>query len=360
MMNRIFKRPMFRMGGRSDDGIMSVRSGYENGGPLTTPDLFLKAQKVQQQPFLTLEEINKKYDDAVKRADEDLMFADVEDLNIGPGSFFEKQEGITQFLKTPEGEKFFKKPLLEERDKQITERKALGLEIPDPIKLPEARDTEKTDVKTETPKTAAKTEASDKDTIDSYIKMFSEAFGDSPEDAARERYLQLAKFGANLLAQPGGDLVGAIGRAAAPSIEGLAASEAARRAGDRDIKLAAVKTAIEKMDDPTADKIKTLARLSGVSEDEVAKLMITGSGDDKADRINVTAKALEGTVGAEPALKIAQALEEEGAVLAQASPIEIDPKTKKPKEGVADGLYYDQDGKVYKVEDGKPSIIKIK
>ena len=58
--------------------------------------------------------------------------------------------------------------------------------------------------------------------------------------------------------------------------------------------------------------------------------------------------------------ELAQALEEEGAVLAQANPIEIDPKTKKPKEGVADGLYYDQDGKVYKVEDGKPSIIKIK
>ena len=87
---------------------------------------------------------------------------------------------------------------------------------------------------------------------------------------------------------------------------------------------------------------------------------ITGSDDNKADRIETTAKALEGTVGAEPALKIAQALEEEGAVLAQANPIEIDPKTKKPKEGVADGLYYDQDGKVYKVEDGKPSIIKIK
>ena len=122
-MSRILKRPMFRMGGRSDDGIMSLRPGFQNGGgPLTTPDLFLQAQKVQQQPFLTLEEINKQYDDAVKKADEDLMFADVEDLATGPGSFFGKQEGITQFLKTPEGEKFFKKPLFEERDKQITER----------------------------------------------------------------------------------------------------------------------------------------------------------------------------------------------------------------------------------------------
>ena len=31
-MNRILKRPMFRMGGRSDDGIMSVRRGYQEGG----------------------------------------------------------------------------------------------------------------------------------------------------------------------------------------------------------------------------------------------------------------------------------------------------------------------------------------
>ena len=350
---------MFRMGGRSDDGIMSLRPGYENGGsPLTTPDLFLQAQKVQQKPFLTLEEINKKYDDAVTQADQDLMFADVEDLNTGPGSFFEKQEGITQFLKTPEGEKFFKKPLLEKRDKQIAERKSLGLDIPDPIKLPETKETKKSEIKTTTPETDTK--VSDKDTIDSYIKMFSEAFGDSPEDASRERYLQLAKFGANLLAQPGGDLVGAIGKAAAPSIEGLAASEAARRAGDREVKLAAVKTAIEKMDDPTADKIKTLARIAGVPEEEVAKLMITGSGDSKMDRIETTAKAVATTVGEEPALKIAQVLEEEGAVLAQASPIEIDPKTKKPKEGVSDGYYYDESGKVYKVEDGKPSIVKIK
>ena len=32
MMNRILKRPMFRMGGRSDDGIMSIRPKYQEGG----------------------------------------------------------------------------------------------------------------------------------------------------------------------------------------------------------------------------------------------------------------------------------------------------------------------------------------
>jgi hypothetical protein len=157
-----------------------------------------------------------------------------------------------------------------------------------------------------------------------------------------------------------GDLSGAIGRAAAPSIEGLAAAEAARKAGDREVKLAAIKTAIEQMKDPTADKIRTLARIAGVPEADVAKLMITGSGDSKMDRIELTAKAIEENVGSSAALKIAQALEEEGAVLAQASPIEIDKKTKKPKEGVPDGYYYDDTGKLYKVKKGKPSIVKIK
>ena len=195
----------------------------------------------------------------------------------------------------------------------------------------------------------AGTQYRDEETIKSYMKMFSDAFGESEEDASRERFLQLAKFGANLLGQPGGDLSGAIGRAAAPSIEGLAAAEAARKAGNREVKLAAIKTAIEQMKDPTADKIRTLARIAGVEEKDVAKLMITGSGDSKMDRIETTAKALATTVGEEPALKIAQVLEEEGAVLAQASPIEIDPKTKKPKEGVSDGYYYDESGKVYKV-----------
>ena len=32
MMDRILKRPMFRMGGRSDDGIISVRPKYQEGG----------------------------------------------------------------------------------------------------------------------------------------------------------------------------------------------------------------------------------------------------------------------------------------------------------------------------------------
>ena len=44
MMNRIFKRPMFRMGGRSDDGIMSMRPGFQEGGNLFERGMYKAGQ----------------------------------------------------------------------------------------------------------------------------------------------------------------------------------------------------------------------------------------------------------------------------------------------------------------------------
>tara|TARA_Y100000385_G_scaffold279490_1_gene329232 strand:- start:421 stop:1389 length:969 start_codon:yes stop_codon:yes gene_type:complete len=197
-------------------------------------------------------------------------------------------------------------------------------------------------------------EQSDQELIKSYMDMFSEAMGESKEDVSRQRYLELAKFGANLLGQPGGDLVGSIGRAAAPSIQGLAEGAARKSAGDREIKLAGLKTAIAQMDDPTADKIKTLARMSGVSEKDVAKLMLDT--DDGSD-FELEIKALEGSVGAENAFKIAEQISDAGLKLSQVKPIPVDKKGK-PKEGAPDGYYYDEDANIYKVEKGKPSILK--
>ena len=190
------------------------------------------------------------------------------------------------------------------------------------------------------------------------MDMFSEAMGESEEDISRQRYLELAKFGANLLAQPGGDLVGAIGKAAAPAIEGLSRSAADRSAANREIKLAGLKTAIAQMDNPTQEKIETLARISGLEPADVAKVMIDTGTDSSAANLETTAKALEGEVGAKTALVIAQTLDDAGLKLNQVDPIPVDKKGK-PKEGVPDGFYYDEKGKVYKVEKGKPSQIKI-
>ena len=339
---------MFRMGGRSDDGIMSLRPGYQEGNQVTKPGFFTRI----------FDAINPPSGKIVQRIQE------ANEPRLSPFKQFIENVSTKplEFRTQAEADKF-----LEANPDFINPIKILdtGALINQKTEQPKTETDTSTNI-TGTTKpgqsggTTVTEKASDEDTIKSYMKMFSDAFDDSPEDISRERFLQLAKFGANLLAQPGGDLTGAIGRAAAPSIEGLAASESARRAGDREVKLAAVKTAIQQMDDPTADKIKTLARIAGLPESEVANLMIGDEADSKNERIELTAKALEDEVGSRAALSIAQTLAEEGAVLAQASPIEIDKKTKKPKEGVADGYYYDDKGTVYKVEKGKPKIVKVK
>jgi hypothetical protein len=344
MMNRILKRPMFRMGGRSDDGIMSVRPKYQEGGDV---GFFTKVMDAINPPsgkiLSRIAEKNKPGLSPFQKFVENVSNKPLE---------FRTQAEANEFLEAnPENIR----PI-----KLLSNDKIINLESTNdtgqPSNVPGTPIVPNVQKKLE----AGTGEQSDQDLIKSYMDMFSEAMGESEEDVSRQRYLELAKFGANLLGQPGGDLVGSIGKAAAPSIQGLAEGAARKSAANREIKLAGLKTAIAQMDDPTADKIKTLARLSGVSEKEVAKLMISGSDDSSLDRIKLTVDAIGGDVGSSAALSIAQALEEEGAVLAQARPIEIDKKTKLPKEDVSDGYYYDEKGILYKVEKGKPSTVKIK
>ena len=201
---------------------------------------------------------------------------------------------------------------------------------------------------------------SDEDTMESYLKMFREAAGDDPEQTSRERYLELARFGANLLAQPGGDLVGAVGRAAAPSIEGLARSAAASKQTDKEVRLAALKLAIEKMDNPTADKIKTLARISGLDEKEIAKTMIADPTSDttKESIITTNQAAMEQDIGKGPALKAARTMAEAGLNFGLFSLLPKDKKGK-IKEDVSDGFYYDDKGNLFKIEAGVSTPIKL-
>ncbi|MDC3309049.1 hypothetical protein OAV26_02360 [Crocinitomicaceae bacterium] len=336
MMNRILKRPMFRMGGRSDDGIMSLRPKYQEGGDVS---FFTKI----------MDAINPPSGKVLKR------MQDVQNAPSLGERLFSPSTAPLEFRTQAEANEF-----LEANPENIRPIKLL--ETGETINLP-SEDTTVPDAtgtvidSVKTVDTGGETgEQSDQELIKSYMDMFSEAMGESEEDVSRQRYLELAKFGANLLGQPGGDLVGSIGRAAAPSIQGLAEGAARKSAANREIKLAGLKTAIAQMDDPTADKIKTLARMSGVSEKEVAKLMLDT--DDGSD-FELEIKALEGSVGAENAFKIAEQISDAGLKLSQVKPIPVDKKGK-PKEGAPDGYYYDEDANIYKVEKGKPSILKTK
>jgi hypothetical protein len=343
MMDRILKRPMFRMGGRSDDGIMSVRPKYQEGGDV---GFFTKVMDAINPP-------SGKIISRIQKANEPGLSPFqkfVKNVSNKPLEFRTQAEANEFLEANPENIR----PI-----KLLSNDKIINLESTNdtgqPSNVPGTPIVPNPQKKIST--TGGKTgEQSDQELIKSYMDMFSEAMGESKEDVSRQRYLELAKFGANLLGQPGGDLVGSIGRAAAPSIQGLAEGAARKSAGDREIKLAGLKTAIAQMDDPTADKIKTLARISGVSEKDVAKLMLDT--DDGSD-FELEIKALEGSVGAENAFKIAEQISDAGLKLSQVKPIPVDKKGK-PKEGVPDGYYYDEDANIYKVEKGKPSILKNK
>jgi len=336
MMNRILKRPMFRMGGRSDDGIMSLRPRYEEGGNVgffqgilnalnpTTGQIVQRIQKQQSAPSLgeVLFSPSKK----------PLEFRTQSEA----GEFLEANPDFMRPIKILESDETINVPSDDTVTGSGTVTPGVGT------------------INTET--TGTDKQQSDQELIKSYMDMFSEAMGESEDDVSRQRYLELAKFGANLLGQPGGDLLGSIGRAAVPSIQGLAEGAARKSAADREIKLAGLKTAIAQMDDPTAQKIKTLARMSGIDEKDVAKLMLDTDSDSDFE---LQIKALEGSVGAENAFKIAEQITDAGLKLSQVKPIPVDKKGK-PKEGVPDGYYYDEDANIYKVEKGKPSILKNK
>jgi transcriptional regulator with XRE-family HTH domain len=382
-MNRILRRPMFRMGGTPNEGIMTglkePRLGYSTGtGPGLEELIAGEALKQEQGPYFTEPFIKGQFEefksDLFKDPNEDVGIAALGGYGFIEAPDSPKISGVKRLVQEQPEKAYnlFKQGKLDGTNyakKQQTQEKIskeAGLNINFGLNIDKEN---APDAVTEGPKENKPTitipkegkEPSDEETLKSYMDMFSKAFKDSPEDISRQRYLELARFGANLLAQPGGSLTAAIGRAAAPAIEGLTKSELARKAGEKEVKLAALQTAIRQMDNPTMDKINALAKASNMSKSEVAKNLILDRTADttKQDRIKITQAALQGELGAGPALKIAQALEADNAVLAQAEPIEIDKETKKPKEGVADGYYYDESGKLYKVTDGKPAIVKI-
>jgi hypothetical protein len=345
MMDRILKRPMFRMGGRSDDGIMSVRPKYQEGGDV---GFFTKVMDAINPPsgkiISRIQEANEPGLSPFQKFIENVSNKPLE---------FRTQAEANEFLEAnPENIR----PI-----KLLSDDKIINLESTNdtgqPSNVPGTPIVPNPQKKIST--TGGKTgEQSDQELIKSYMDMFSEAMGESEEDVSRQRYLELAKFGANLLGQPGGDLLGSVGRAAVPSIQGLAQGQADRSAANREIKLAGLKTAIAQMDDPTADKIKTLARMSGLEIKDVAKLMLDTSSDSSLDKIEATAKAIEGDVGSSVALKIAQKLEKADLDYEQVKPLPVDKKGKPKESGVPDGYYFDVDGELYKVDKGKPSILK--
>jgi len=300
-MNRTLKRPMFRKGGTPNEGIMSglkePRQGYDIGGNvITTPELYRQRQRLERKKLLTPEMIDQMYKDQLARAEEDALFGAVEDIG-GPGTYAERLEGIAAFGGTPEGEKFFKEPLIKKMEEQRAERKALGIPIPE-IKLPKTETPEPEEQPK--PKLEPRVDSrSDTETIKDYMDMFKTALAEDPDAVRRQKYLQLAQFGTNLLAQPGGDLTAAVGKAATPALTGLGKIQEREQDIATKAKLLGVEAAMKKMD-PTQ------------LQETVEYLMSTGLTREEAIDRAVSGGATKGRTREARRTKLAQGIEGEG------------------------------------------------
>ena len=181
---------MFRMGGRSDDGIMSIRRKYQEGGD-TGIVTSLPEPEEQKVGFFTkiMDAINPPSGKVLQRLQEN------QPTSSPFERFVEKMSNKPlEFRTQAEADEF-----LEDNPQFIQPIKILGTDkIINQKPVDTTSTTTDTTTDTNTNTTTTK-KVSDEDTIKSYMKMFSDAFGESPEDASRERFLQLAKFGANFI-----------------------------------------------------------------------------------------------------------------------------------------------------------------
>ena len=269
-MSRILKRPMFRKGGLSQTarpsyrggGVTAIRPGYRGGGMNgimsgivprrgyadgpATPEEILERIQVQGLPYLTLPKIEDKYQSFIKRQDP-ITFPEEGSLVSGYG---EGKEALYDFYQTPQGEKYFKEPLIEKMKKQVAERKAKGLDVSDDAIVEEP---EKTTTENELDTSGVvDTKSQFEKYFDEYLPVIQEQLGPDSDAASRDKWLALAKFSSGVLAQPGGDLTGTIGRAAEKPLEDLSKISAEERQAKQVPKMLALQAAMNRMKGPTA------------------------------------------------------------------------------------------------------------
>jgi hypothetical protein len=197
---------------------------------------------------------------------------------------------------------------------------------------------------------------SDKDTIKDYMEMFKTALAGDEDSSRRQKYLELAKFGANLLAQPGGSLTAAIGKAAAPSLEGLSRIKEKEKDVETKAKLLGVQAAMDK--GTIAQGVADLMKLGYTREEAIRQIVEKGTGSATREataqraRDSLTANIITEGIKDSVAGRIS------GKILASGIPdYKYSLLPDKPVEGE---YYYNKDGDVgqYQIRDGQPGLFE--
>ena len=128
--------------------------------------------------------------------------------------------------------------------------------------------------------------------------MFKETLGVDDEDYKKDAFLELARFGTNLMAQPGGSLTQAIGAAAQKPLEGVGRIIGEKRAAERRPKELALQAALRESEPGSIGKsVRDLMKL-GYSKDQAIKEIVEGRGGEatkaatKARIINEDAESI--------------------------------------------------------------------
>ena len=134
--------------------------------------------------------------------------------------------------------------------KQVAERKAKGLDVSDDAIVEEP---EKTTTENELDTSGVvDTKSQFEKYFDEYLPVIQEQLGPDSDAASRDKWLALAKFGTGLMGQPGGDLAGAVGRAAGKPLEDLSRISAEEKQAKQVPKMLALQAAMNRMKGPTA------------------------------------------------------------------------------------------------------------
>jgi hypothetical protein len=230
-MSRILKRPMFRKGGPVMEGIMSGivdRQQMQAGGDVRA-------------------RIERELYPSNIIGDTSRLFGNIGDLayNYGLrpiGNLANYLLGQGQGLNTIQP-----RDSVQQNIDFVMKKRGLTEEKPDappppPPSLPKEKP-KQTDMALDKKENELLT------TYSELLPMLETALAQDEDETIRNRYLQLAKFGASLAAQPGGSLTRAIGRAAVPAIAGLEKEVADKQARETLAKRVALETAIKQTTD---------------------------------------------------------------------------------------------------------------
>jgi hypothetical protein len=235
-MSRILRRPMFRGGPASSDGV-GITSGLDTpkrglvdgpGGYAGDLDAILKQQKdiyEQQQNYVqpkTSEDILKKYNKDI--AAYDLSFMDPD--SSGTGGYAQDLANTYYAKSTPE----YKKKYLELEEAKAAQQKLigekLGFKFDQTLYGKNVVDNKKTNLldNSQIDENNVLKPQDAEDFYNKYYKMLSKNLGPDQEELTRQKYLELAKFGLNLLKPtPAGvkpNLASSIAAAAEKPLEG--------------------------------------------------------------------------------------------------------------------------------------------